>query len=128
MNVALVVTVAMAVAGGLAGLAGANQVMGLEPYKAAPALAGSVGFDAITVALLGRSNPVGVMWAAILFGALSAGGREMQGAAQVPIDLVVVLQALIVIFVAAPGLIRTMYRIKGEARDDTTQVTTGWGA
>lgn len=127
MNVAVVVTVAMAVAGGLAGIAGANQVMGLEPYKASPALAGSVGFDAITVALLGRSNPVGVMWAAILFGALSAGGREMQGAAQVPIDLVVVLQALIVIFVAAPGLIRAIYRLKGD-EGETTHVTSGWGA
>ncbi len=127
MNVALVVTLAMALAGGLAGMAGANQVMGLEPYKATPALAGAVGFDAITVALLGRSNPVGVLWAALLFGALAAGGREMQGAAQVPIDLVVVLQALIVIFVAAPGMIRAIYRVKG-ADEKPTQLTTGWGS
>lgn len=127
MNVALVVTLAMALAGGLAGMAGANQVMGLEPYKASPALAGAVGFDAITVALLGRSNPVGVLWAALLFGALAAGGREMQGAAQVPIDLVVVLQALIVIFVAAPGMIRAIYRVKG-TEEKPTQLTTGWGS
>jgi len=127
MNVALVVTLAMALAGGLAGMAGANQVMGLEPYKATPALAGAVGFDAITVALLGRSNPVGVLWAALLFGALAAGGREMQGAAQVPIDLVVVLQALIVIFVAAPGMIRAIYRVKGR-EEKPTQMTTGWGS
>ncbi|MEX1038790.1 MAG: ABC transporter permease [Acidimicrobiia bacterium] len=127
MNVALVVTVAMALAGGLAGMAGANQVMGLEPYKATPALAGAVGFDAITVALLGRSNPVGVLWAALLFGALTAGGREMQGAAQVPIDLVVVLQALIVIFVAAPGMMRALYRVKG-TEEKSTQLTTGWGS
>jgi len=127
MNVAIVVTLVMALAGGLAGIAGANQVMGLPPFKASPALAGSVGFDAITVALLGRSNPVGVMWAALLFGALSAGGRVMQGAAQVPIDLVVVLQALIVIFVAAPGLIRAIWRVKGEP-EEATQLTTGWGS
>ena len=127
MNVALVVTLAMALAGGLAGMAGANQVMGLEPYKATPALPGAVGFDAITVALLGRSNPVGVLWAALLFGALTAGGREMQGAAQVPIDLVVVLQALIVIFVAAPGMIRAIYRVKG-TEEKPTQLTTGWGS
>lgn len=127
MSVAIAVTAAMAIAGGLAGMAGANQVMGLDPYKASPALAGAIGFDAITVALLGRSNPIGVMWAAILFGALAAGGREMQGAAQVPIDLVVVLQALIVIFVAAPGLIRSIWRIKGETVE-TTQVTSGWGS
>jgi general nucleoside transport system permease protein len=127
MNVALVITLAMAIAGGLAGMAGANQVMALDPYKASPALAGFVGFDAITVALLGRSNPIGVMWAALLFGALSAGGREMQGAAQVPIDLVVVLQALIVIFVAAPGLIKAIWRIKGDTTE-SHQVTSGWGA
>lgn len=126
MNVAVIVTLAMAVAGGLAGIAGANQVMGLQPYKASPALPGSVGFDAITVALLGRSNPIGVLWAALLFGALTAGGREMQGAAQVPIDLVVVLQALIVIFVAAPAMIRAIFRVKG-GTEDTTPLTSGWG-
>ena len=127
MHVGLVITIAMAIAGGFAGIAGANQVMGLEPFKATPALPGSVGFDAITVALLGRSNPVGVMWAALLFGALAAGGREMQGAAQVPLDLVVVLQALIVIFVAAPAMIRSFWRVKG-AGEETTQVTSGWGS
>lgn len=128
MNVAILLTLAMALAGGFAGIAGANQIMGLEPFKASPAFPGSVGFDAITVALLGRSNPVGVMWAAVLFGALSAGGREMQGAAQVPIDLVVVLQALIVMFVAAPGMIRAIWRVKGAPEEETKQLTTGWGA
>lgn len=128
MNVALLVTLAMAIAGGLAGIAGANQVMGLPPFKATPALPGSVGFDAITVALLGRSNPVGVMWAALLFGALVAGGREMQGAAQVPLDLVVVLQALIVIFVAAPALIRAIWRVKAREEEEIPQLTSGWGS
>jgi general nucleoside transport system permease protein len=128
MKVGLAVTLAMAIAGGLAGIAGANQVMGLEPYKASPPLAGSIGFDAITVALLGRSNPIGVMWAALLFGGLTAGGREMQGAAGVPLDLVVVLQALIVIFVAAPGLIRAIWRVKAEGEEEVPQLTTGWGS
>ncbi len=127
MNVAFVVTLAMAVAGGLAGVAGANQVMGLAPFKLTSSMAGTIGFDAITVALLGRSNPVGVMWAALLFGALTAGGREMQGAAQMPLDLVVVLQALIVMFVAAPGLIRALWRVKTK-EEQTTQVTTSWGS
>ncbi len=128
MNVSILVTMSMGVAGALAGLAGANQVMGLEPYKATTTLAGSVGFDAITVALLGRSHPVGTLWAALLFGALKAGGREMQGAVQIPLDLVVVLQALIVIFVAAPEMVRAIYRIRAEGTEETTQLTTGWGA
>lgn len=127
MGVATSVTLAMAIAGGLAGVAGANQVMGLAPYKATTALAGSVGFDAITVALLGRSHPFGVLWAALLFGALKAGGRQMQGAAQIPLDLVVVLQALIVIFVAAPALVRAMYRMKGPS-EKPAQMTKGWGS
>ncbi|MDQ3782760.1 MAG: ABC transporter permease [Actinomycetota bacterium] len=127
MSVGGLMTLAMALAGGLAGIAGANQIMGLEPFKATTSLAGSVGFDAITVALLGRSHPVGVLWAALLFGAFKAGGREMQGAAQIPLDLVVVLQALIVMFVAAPALVRAIYRTKGVAARPT-QLTKGWGA
>lgn len=127
MGVPTLITLAMALAAGLAGLAGANQIMGLEPFKASPELAGSVGFDAITVALLGRSNPVGVLWASLLFGALKAGGREMQGAAQIPLDLVVVLQALIVVFVAAPALVRAIYRMKGKS-EQPTQLTKGWGS
>jgi general nucleoside transport system permease protein len=127
MSVSFLITLAMALAGGLAGIAGANQVMALAPFKASPSMAGSVGFDAITVALLGRSHPVGVLWASLLFGALKAGGREMQGAAQVPLDLVVVLQALIVIFVAAPALVRAIYRMKGQS-ERPTQLTKGWGS
>ena len=126
MGVATLVTLAMALAGGLAGVAGANQVMALPPYQASPAMAATVGFDAITVALLGRSHPIGVLWASILFGALKAGGREMQGAAQIPLDLVVVLQALIVIFVAAPALIRAVWRVKTPPA--RTQLSRGWGA
>ncbi len=126
MGVATLITLAMALAGGLAGVAGANQVMALPPYQASPAMAATVGFDAITVALLGRSHPIGVLWASILFGALKAGGREMQGAAQIPIDLVVVLQALIVIFVAAPALIRAVWRVK--TPPPRIQLSRGWGA
>ncbi|MGA7272611.1 MAG: ABC transporter permease [Acidimicrobiia bacterium] len=127
MSVPLLITLAMALAGGFAGMAGANQLMGLAPHKVTPALAGSIGFDAITVALLGRSHPIGVMWAALLFGALAAGGREMQGAAQIPLDLVVVLQALIVVLVAAPALVRAIFRIKA-GPERTTEVTSGWGS
>ena len=71
-------------------------------------MVGSIGFDAITVALLGRSKPLGVVLAGLLFGALNAGSLQMQGAAQTPAELASVLQALIVIFVAAPTLVRTL--------------------
>ena len=70
-----------------------------------------IGFDAITVALLGRSRPIGVFFAGILFGALKAGGYSMQAAQGVPIDIVLVVQSLIVLFIAAPPLVRAIFRL-----------------
>ncbi len=127
MSVSTLVVLAMALSGGLAGVAGANQVMALPPYDASPALAGSVGFDAITVALLGRSHPIGVLWSAVLFGALKAGSRTMQAVARVPLDLVVVLQALIVMFVAAPELVKAIFRVKSPVPEEIRS-TSGWGS
>ncbi|MBK5265968.1 MAG: ABC transporter permease [Acidimicrobiia bacterium] len=127
MNVAWVYLGVMAVSGALAGIAGANPILGLEPYRGTSGFAGTIGFDAIALALLGRSHPVGVLFAGILFGALRAGGREMQGAAGVPIDLVLVLQALIIVMIAAPRLVRAIYRIKTPDQDVSTTISTGWG-
>jgi simple sugar transport system permease protein len=105
MKSGLIIVFAMALAGALAGLAGANQVLGVLG-RASPGFSGGVGFDAIAVALLGRSHPVGVLLAAVLFGALRAGGRDMQVTAGVNLDLISVMQALIIIFIAAPMLVR----------------------
>ena len=128
MNVAWVYVAVMAVSGGLGGIAGANQILGLEPYRGITNFAGTVGFDAIALALLGRSHPLGVLAAGLLFGALRAGGREMQGAAGIPIDLVLVLQALIIVFIAAPALVRAVFRIKTPEEGGETTISTGWGA
>lgn len=128
MNVAWVYVSVMAVSGALAGLAGSNQILGVEPYRAISNFAGNIGFDAIALALLGRSHPVGVLFAGILFGALRAGGREMQGAAGIPIDLVLVLQALIIVMIAAPELVRAIYRVKTPDDEITTVTSTGWGS
>ena len=128
MNVAWVYVAVMAVSGGLAGVAGSNQVLGLEPYRAFSNFAGDTGFDAIALALLGRSNPIGVLFAGLLFGGLRAGGIQMQGAAGIPIDLVLVLQALIIMFIAAPELVKAVYRIKAVDDGVAKGVTTGWGS
>jgi simple sugar transport system permease protein len=104
----LIIVLAMAVAGGLAGLAGANQVLGVLG-RATPGFSAGIGFDAIAVALLGRSHPVGVLFAGLLFGALEAGGRQMQVDAGVGIDLIGIIQALIIVFVAAPLLVRAIF-------------------
>jgi ABC-type uncharacterized transport system permease subunit len=127
MNVAWIYVAVMAVSGAMAGLAGSNQVLGLEPYRGISGFAGNIGFDAIALALLGRSHPVGVLVAGLLFGALRAGGREMSGAAGIPIDLVLVLQALIIVMIAAPELVRAIYRIRTPEQDETITISTGWG-
>ncbi len=127
MNVVWLYVAVMGVAGALAGIAGANQIMGLPPYQGSSGFSGQIGFDAIALALLGRSHPIGVVWAGLLFGALTAGGRQLQGAERIPIDLVVVIQALIIVFIAAPALVRSIYRIKGG--DETgEQLTRGWAS
>ncbi len=126
-NVAWIYVAVMAVSGALGGIAGANQTLGLEPYRAISNFAGNIGFDAIALALLGRSHPIGVLFAGLLFGALRAGGREMQGAAGIPIDLVLVVQALVIVFIAAPALVRAIYRIKTPEQEGGTTISKGWG-
>ena len=127
MSVAWIYVSVMAVSGALAGIAGANQILGIEPYRGISNFAGNIGFDAIALALLGRSHPIGVLFAGLLFGALRAGGREMSGAAGIPIDLVLVLQALIIVMIAAPELVRAIYRIKTPEQETPTITTSGWG-
>lgn len=121
--VATSIILVMALAGGLAGMAGGNETLGVLG-RATPGFTAMIGFDAIALALLGRSHPGGVVLAAILFGALRAGGRTMQAQSDVGIDLIVVVQALIIVFIAAPELVRAIYRVKGGEKQG--QVTRGW--
>lgn len=107
MRSSLIIVAVMALAGALAGLAGANQVLGVLG-RASPNFSGGIGFDAIALALLGRSHPVGVLLAGLLFGALEAGGRQMQADAGVSLDLIAIVQALIIIFIAAPMMVRAL--------------------
>lgn len=104
----VIIVLAMASAGALAGLAGANQVLGVLD-RASPGFSAGIGFDAIAVALLGRSHPVGVLFAGLLFGALEAGGRQMQVDAGVSVDLIGIIQSLIIVFIAAPLLVRAIF-------------------
>lgn len=100
----------MAVAGALAGLAATGPALGTEKFITG-SIAASYGFDAITVALLGRSRPVGVVAAGLLFGALNSGASLMQGAANIPVDIVQVSQAVIVLLIAAPPLVRWLLHL-----------------
>jgi len=99
---------AMLFAGGLAGLAGMNQIQGAVTTGVTETIDAGIGFDAITVALLGRSRAWGTFAAGILFGALKAGSFSMQ-AQNIPVDIVLVVQSLVVLFIAAPPLLRTVF-------------------
>jgi general nucleoside transport system permease protein len=101
----------MLISGALIGLAGANQVLGTVTSGITVDLDAGIGFDAITVALLGGSSPWGVLGAGILFGAFKAGGSAMQASQGIPIEIVLVVQSLIVLFIAAPPLVRAIFRL-----------------
>lgn len=107
---------AMLVSGALVGLAGSTQVLGLITTGFSYDIDAGIGFDAITVALLGGSNPVGVLFAGLLFGGFKAGGSVMQASEGIPIEIVLVVQSLIVLFIAAPPLVRAVFRLPQPGR------------
>jgi general nucleoside transport system permease protein len=116
---------AMALSGGLAGLAGASQVLGLEHNLKASFSAG-YGFDSIAIALLAKSNPIGIIPAAIFWGALRNGAGLMQLQSGISISLINIIQALVIVFVAAPTIVRWIYRLPRSEQGQTI-FTRGWG-
>ena len=126
MSIAGSTILAMMLSGGLAGLAGTSQVLGLTHFMSAGVSPG-FGFDGIAIALMARSRPRGVVFASLLFGAMRAGSTPMQSITGVPIDLVVIVQALVIMFVAAPALVREIYRIKVPETTGTEVFSKGWG-
>ncbi len=123
-NVKWITILTMAISGALAGMGGVIEVTALN-YRHELGFSIGYGFDAIAIALLGKSNPIGVVLAAILFGAMKNGGTRMQFLTQIPVDIISVIQALILLFVAADAIIRFIYRIRpGEER---LVLTRGWG-
>jgi simple sugar transport system permease protein len=125
MNIVKNFVIAMTLSGALAGLAGAVQVLGVDHWVGQGFSAG-YGFDSIAIALLGQSHPLGVALAALLWGTLRSGATNMQLAAGVPIEIISIIQGLVVVFVAAPAVIRWIYRIRA-IRTETTVMTRGWG-
>jgi ABC-type uncharacterized transport system permease subunit len=117
----------MVISGVLAGLGGANMVIGSTANALTPLVAAQIGFDGILVALLGRVKPWGVALAALLFGALRAGGNTMQSVSGISLELVTVLQALIVIFIAAPALVKAIFQLRAaRAARLQTSMAKGW--
>ncbi|MDH5690973.1 MAG: ABC transporter permease [Candidatus Bathyarchaeota archaeon] len=103
---------ALVISGAMAGLGGAGEVMGVH-RRFIQGFSPGYGWDGLAVALVGGLNPVGVLLAAVLFGALRSGGMTMTRATGVPLDIVSILQALVVLFVAAPMLVRYLLKRGG---------------
>lgn len=127
MSIAWSTVLSMMISGGLAGLAGATVLLG-GAGTLTPGFSPGYGFDGITVALVGATRPLGVVAAAFLFGALRAGATPMQAATGTPIDIVVVIQALVIMFIAAPALVRAIYRIRIEEAGTAETFAKGWGS
>jgi ABC-type uncharacterized transport system permease subunit len=118
--------IAMALSGALAGMAGATQVLAINRSMAI-GLSSGYGFDSIALALLGNSHPLGVILASLLFGVLVNGATRMMVVSQIPIDIISVLQAFILAFVAAPAIIRAIYRIKVPKVSEGKVLLKTWG-
>jgi simple sugar transport system permease protein len=102
----------MSIAGLMAGLAGGLNVLGIN-HQMNASFSTTVGFTAITVSLLGRSNPIGIMFAALLFGMMSAGAQTMQTVADVPRELIALLQAIILLFLVMSPVLKRVFRLGG---------------
>jgi simple sugar transport system permease protein len=111
MHPVFITTLTMTLSGLLGGVAGAIQMLGVIGFYA-PGITASVGFDSIAVALLGRSDPVGILFAALLFGAFRAGAPLMQIETSVPIEVIDIIQALVILFLAADVIVRWVFRVR----------------
>jgi simple sugar transport system permease protein len=126
MSVARTYVLVMLASGALAGLAGANIILGTAHTLSTDTM-GTIGFDGITVALLGRGKPFGSVLAGLLFGALQAGAVQMQTEANISTYIATVLQALIVLFVAAPALVKAIFRLRAQRAGALGQtLAKGW--
>jgi simple sugar transport system permease protein len=123
-SVPFVTTATMFISGGLAGLGGAVHLIGTE-YALTAGIAGSIGFDAITVALLGQATPLGTLLGALLFGALQTGSRTLLSNTGTPSEIVQVIQALIVLFIATPMLLKRVFRLKNSI-ESKSMTAKGW--
>jgi len=119
-NATLVTILALTLSGAFSGLGGATMMLGVN-FRQTQALSTGYGFDAIAVSLLAKNHPLGVILTAMLFGFMRHGSRLMQLKTGIPIDIISILQGLIIFFLAAPAIIRTLYRLKEPKKEFETE-------
>jgi general nucleoside transport system permease protein len=124
MNISNNIILIMVISGALAGLGGAVQVLGTDHWVGQGFSAG-FGFDAIALALIGNSHPLGVVLAGLLFGILRGGATSMQSLAGIPVDIISVIQGLVIVFIAAPIIIRAIYRVGAPHKEEVVHAR-GW--
>ena len=128
MNPRLLIALTMSLAGMCAGIAGVLQILGSVGFF--PATYGTaIGFDGITVALLGRAHPVGILLAALLLGGMRAGAPQMQIEAAIPVEIIDVIQAVILLFLAADIIVRRLLRLRAAraGMEELSTVTRSYG-
>ena len=122
-----IIVLAMVLSGGFAGIAAASEVAGTNGFFQ-PGTFAFIGFDGIAIALLARTNPLGIIPAALLWGSLLSGAPLMQQEAGVSIDVVRIIQSLILLFVAADAIVRWVFRMKGEGSSRLATGSAGWSS
>jgi len=126
LNVSKSIMLGMTLSGALAGMAGAVQILAVN-HSMALGLSSGYGFDSIALALIGNNHPAGVILSSLLFGTLRNGATRMMVVSSIPIDIVDVIQAIILMFVAAPAIIRSIYRLRKPKQEEQQVFLSGWG-
>ena len=122
------IVLAMFISGALAGLSGASESLGIT-HNMSLGFSAGYGFDSIALALLGGSHPLGVVLASLLFGVLRAGGTRMMSVAGIPLEIISIVQSMVIVFIAAPAIIRGIYRLRAEREElGPAMITRGWGS
>ncbi len=126
LNTSKSIILGMTLSGALAGMAGAVQILAVN-HSMALGLSSGYGFDSIALALIGNNHPLGVILSSLLFGTLRNGATRMMVVSAIPIDIVDVIQAIILMFVAAPAIIRSIYRLRKPKQEEPQVFLSGWG-
>jgi simple sugar transport system permease protein len=126
-RIAFITVLTMTLSGALGGMTGTVQILAVD-HQLVRAFSVGYGFDSIALALLGNSHPLGVVLASLLFGFMRGGASRMQSVAGTPVEIIRIIQGLVIVFIAAPEIIRSLYRLKPPKEEEEVVITTSWGS